>query len=325
MFSAATDGKIAVWNLTEASSSADASSDAPAPPIPCLSIPAHQSGVNSLAVWAEKLGQQEGGCLVTVASGGDDGQLTVSVIRVQFSEDGKISEPSISLQTQSQPPNQLELHLHTQSHIPLAHAAPLTALKLLRQGLMVSTSSDQRVCLWRVCSKGINHKGALCSHVADAAGLAVWEGQMTEEEEEDKKGKTRFERVESKQENAIWRVKGCQTELETEGKTTEGKTGRRFNKDKDTVDEAEGGDPVEAVSETGDPVCKSRDEKGDVRAGEYRNQIETDSVCKTEREVNTEKGLKACESRKKGEKTGWVLVCGQGFQLLRVRNSEDKS
>lgn len=320
MFSAATDGKIVVWNLTEASSSADVSSDAPAPPIPCLSIPAHQSGVNSLAVWAEKLGQQEGSCLVTVASGGDDGQLTVSMISVQFPDDGRISETPVSLHTQSQPPNQFELHLHAQSHIPLAHAAPLTALKFLSPGLVVSTSSDQRVCLWKICSTGISHKGTLCSHVADAAGLAVWEVQMTEVEDGEKKGKTGFERLESKQENDIWRVKGSQTELETEGET-----GRKFSKNKETVDEAKGGEPVEVASETDDPVCKTSDEKGDERAGEYRNQTETDSVCKTEREVNPEKGLKACESRKKGEKTGWVLVCGQGFQLLRVRNVEEKS
>ncbi|GLD45805.1 WD repeat-containing protein 6 [Lates japonicus] len=77
LFSAATDGKIAVWDLTEASSSTDTSTA----PIPCLNIPAHQSGINSLAVWAEKLEQQEGGCLLTVDSGGDDGQLTVSTIR----------------------------------------------------------------------------------------------------------------------------------------------------------------------------------------------------------------------------------------------------
>uniref|UniRef100_A0A8C9XYW6 tRNA (34-2'-O)-methyltransferase regulator WDR6 n=1 Tax=Sander lucioperca TaxID=283035 RepID=A0A8C9XYW6_SANLU len=152
LFSAATDGKIAVWDLTDASSlSTDSSSSAPTPPIPGLDIHAHQSGVNSVAVWAEKLGQQEGGCLVTVASGGDDGQLTVSTIRVQYHEDGKIGGSR----------GQLHLHLQSQSHILLAHAAPLTALKVLSPGLVVSTSSDQRVCLWRVGSTGISHIGAL--------------------------------------------------------------------------------------------------------------------------------------------------------------------
>ncbi|XP_038579333.1 WD repeat-containing protein 6 [Micropterus salmoides] len=331
LFSAATDGKIAVWDLTEASClSAGTSSNAPTPPIPCLDIPAHQSGINSLAVWTEKLGQQEGGCLVTVASGGDDGQLTVSTIRVQYPEEGKtggsrgfsqISEPQISLQTQFQTPNQLHLQLHSQSHIPLAHAAPLTALELLSPGLVVSTSSDQRVCLWRVGSTGISQIGALCSHIADAAGLAVWEGQMINKEEGAKKRKTRFK---SGQEIAIWRGTGSETGLRTMCKTAEGKTDGTSNKDKERADEAEGGEPVEGMGETGDPVCKTRDEKGGETAGESRNQTETDIVGETESEVNAETGFKvSCESKKRErEKTGWVLVCGQGFQLLRLRNTE---
>ncbi|XP_070695159.1 tRNA (34-2'-O)-methyltransferase regulator WDR6 [Pempheris klunzingeri] len=329
MFSAATDGKIAVWDLTEASSlSSGTSSSAPTPPTPCLDIPAHQSGVNALAVKAEKLGQQEGGCLVTIASGGDDGQLTVSKIRVQYPEDGntggsrglsQISEPLTSLQTQFQLPNQLHVHLHSQSHIPLAHAAPLTALKLLSPDLVVSTSSDQRVSLWRVGTAGISHIGALCSHVADAAGLAVWEGRPIEEGE-DKKRKTRFE---SEQETAIWRGKGNQRGLQMTCETAEGETGGRFNKDKETADGTEGREPVEALSETGGPVCKISDGKGGETAGERGNQTDTDSEGKTESEGNMETGFKAsCDSTKKREKTGWVLVCGQGIQLLRVRNAE---
>lgn len=315
MLTAATDGTIAVWNLSEAYSSIDTSTDAPAPSIPCLCIPAHQSGVNSLAVWTEELRQQDDGCLVTVASGGDDGQLTVSLIRVQFSEDGDISESEISLQTQPRHSNLLQLYLQSQSHNPLAHAAPLTALKLLSPGFLVSTSSDQRVCLWRVCSTGIRHMGTLCSHVADAAGLAVWEGQRTEEGDE--RSKTRFERFESKHQNAIWGVKGSQTDLEAKGQE-----GRRLSEDKET-DKAADGEPVESVSATGDTVCTSSNDEGRERAGECRNETEAHSVDKTEREVSTEKALKACENRARTRaKTGWVLICGQGLQLLRVRNTD---
>ncbi|KAG7226965.1 hypothetical protein INR49_022279 [Caranx melampygus] len=117
LFSAATDGKISVWDLTDASSSNDTS-----PPIPCLEVPAHQSGINSLAVWAEEQGQQEHSCLVTVASGGDDGQLMVSTVKVRYPDDGKDML------------HRLQLHLHSSAHIPLAHAAPLTALRLLAPG-----------------------------------------------------------------------------------------------------------------------------------------------------------------------------------------------
>lgn len=288
LFSAATDGKIAVWDLTEACSiSACTSSNAQFSPSPCLEIPAHQSGVNSLAVWVEKLGQQEGGCLVTVASGGDDGQLTVSMIRVQYPQEGQ-ARGSIPLQSR------LLLRLHSQYHIPLAHAAPVTALKLLSQGLVVSTSADQRVCLWRVDSASVSHIAALCSHVADAAGLTVWEGH------ENTKRRTRFE---SEQETAILRG----TRFKALCKTAEGETGSI--KGKETANEAVCGEPVEVLSVTVDPVCKSSEIGSELAEG-CRNQCENISMDETASQV---------ENR---GKTGWVLVCGQGFQLLRVRNPE---
>ncbi|XP_014887888.1 tRNA (34-2'-O)-methyltransferase regulator WDR6 isoform X1 [Poecilia latipinna] len=259
LLSAATDGNIAVWRLTESLSvPAQDPSGAAAPPIPCLVIPAHQSGVNSLAVWVEKLGQQEDGCLVTVASGGDDGQLTVSTVRAHHLEDGEpvgsrgFSHTGDDRAAQDNPSNQFQLRLHSQFSIPLAHAASLTALKLLSPGLLVSTSSDQRVCLWRVSSTGISHNGALCSHVADATGLAVWE----EEEEEE-------------------------------------------------VDEMMGSDAV--LEETVDPVCKTGEE-----------EETTDDLGNPEdRDTSTA----SCEDRKKTAKVGWILVCGHGFQLLRLRNA----
>lgn len=291
LFSAATDGKIAAWDLTEACSApADGSSGAPVPPIPCLDIPAHQSGVNSLAVWTENLEQQEGGCLVTVASGGDDGQLMASTIRVQYPQGGgsggsrgacHMSESPVPQPTQFQRPTRLSLQVHNQVHVPLAHAAPLTALKLLRSGLLVSTSADQRVCLWRAGTSAVSHIGALCSHVADAAGLAVWEGQMSEEEaaEEEAKRKTRFDGEHS------------------------GKTGlkRMFKTDKTATavshshSEAGCAEPLD-----GDPVCTSGETGSETAAG-----------CRSQSIGVEERGG-----------TGWVLVCGQGFQLLRLRNTD---
>ncbi|KAF3860186.1 hypothetical protein F7725_000441 [Dissostichus mawsoni] len=298
LFSAATDGRIAVWDLTDASFLSTGTQ-----PIPCLHIHAHQSGINSLAVWTEKPGLNEGGCLVTVASGGDDGQLTVSTIRVHYPEDRKFggSRGSSQISEALSPPTQLHLELHSQSHSPLAHAAPLTALKLLSPGLLVSTSADQRVCLWRVCSTGISHIGALCSHVADAAGLAVWEGQLREEEEGDKEMKTSFE---SEQEISVWR--GSQTGFK--------KPAAQFSNE-ETAGESEDGGAVEAESETGHLVCQTSEEKASETASECSDQAETDRVS----QGNTERGFR---SEKMREKTGWVLLCGQGFQLLRVPNTE---
>ncbi|XP_074537133.1 tRNA (34-2'-O)-methyltransferase regulator WDR6 [Halichoeres trimaculatus] len=286
LFSAATDGKIAVWDLTEASSSStDTSSNTPTPPIPCLLIPAHQSGVNSLAVWRENLGQHEDCCLVTVASGGDDGQLTVSTIRVQYPGEGttggsrglpQIPEPLAPQQTHSTTPDQIHLDLLSQSNVQLAHAAPLTDLKLLSPGVLVTTSSDQRVCLWNVSNTGINHRGAVYSHVADAAGLTVWEGEMSVQQEEDKKRETRSE-----------------SELEADkgregiptGSETRCETGGGFSEDKEKGVEAKRGEHVQAERASGDHVCTTSNER-------------------------------------KTEEVGWVLVCGQGFQLFRVRNTE---
>ncbi|XP_015259385.1 PREDICTED: WD repeat-containing protein 6 [Cyprinodon variegatus] len=264
LFSTATDGRIAVWHLTESLLiSADNSSGATAPPVPCLVIPAHQSGVNSLAVWVEKMGQEDG-CLVTVASGGDDGQLTVSTVRVQYPENGKVGDDGgliqicrskTSLETHDQFPNQLQLHLLSQHSFPFAHAASLTALKLLSPGLLVSTSSDQRVCLWRVSGTDISHSGALCSHVADAAALAVWE-----EEGEEKIG------FETKQVNTV-------------GKEMVG------------------------------PVLKTS----------YLKEEETDDPSNPLQDGDTITGF--CECSEKKMKVGWILVCGQGFQLLRLGNA----
>ncbi|XP_035991107.1 WD repeat-containing protein 6 [Fundulus heteroclitus] len=264
LFSAATDGTIAVWHLTE--SLPISSSGATTPPIPCLVIPAHQSGVNSLAVWVEKPGRHEDGCLVTVASGGDDGQLTVSTVRVQYPEDGKVGGDGgfpptcyshTLMEAHDQSPNRVHVHLHSQSSIPLAHAASLTALKLLSPGLLVSTSSDQRVCLWRVSGTSISHSGALCSHVADAAGLAVWE----EEEEEEKMG------FDTERVNTIWKEKV-------------------------------------------DPVCQSSDGKEEETSDDPRNPA-------PDGDGNT--GSRECS--KKISSVGWVLVCGQGLQLLRLQSS----
>nr|XP_057940757.1 WD repeat-containing protein 6 isoform X2 [Doryrhamphus excisus] len=257
LFSAATDGQIAVWDLTQTTSISSPGSPLATPPTPCLIIAAHQSGVNSLAVWADT--HQDGSCLVTVSSGGDDGQLTASIIRARYPrEDGKTGDVT-----------PLCLHLLSQWNIPLAHSAPLTSLRFLKSHLIVTASCDQRICLWKVCSTGISHKGVLCSHVADAAGMAVWEKQVMLEDDE--KRNTTCEKVNCER-------TGSQAML--------GRTDGWGGKKQEVTDEA--------ARKTDGQILKM--DKG-----------------------NTE--VSSCE----GGKTGWVLVCGQGFQLLRVRNEhEDK-
>ncbi|XP_003963080.3 tRNA (34-2'-O)-methyltransferase regulator WDR6 [Takifugu rubripes] len=287
LFSSATDGKIAVWDLTEACSVSALCKNTPFPSIPCLNIPAHQSGINSLAVWVDK---QDGGCQVTVASGGDDGQLTVSVIRAQYPKDEKtggsrespqIFDPVFTPQSQLLQPSSLLLHLNSQHHIPTGHAAPLTSLKLFRPGLVVSTSADQRVCLWTVGSAGISLIGSLCSHVADAAGLAVWE-----EEAEAPGDRLRKKGFHSEQQNLIWDGRDNETRMKTECKKMEAGS----LDEKVTADES---GPKEAWNKKSGPVYESNnreDEAADERAGN----------------------------------PGWVLVCGQGLQLLHIRDLEER-
>ncbi|XP_061113907.1 WD repeat-containing protein 6 [Conger conger] len=154
VFSGATDGSVALWDMStlpawRASSTADLTWNGPASP--CFTATAHQSGVNSLAVWEELWGEagrekEEGAepgeqeaAWMTVASGGDDGQLSVANIRLQFHQ-REVEGGVVSVQMLSR------------STVPLAHAAPLTALQHLGPGLLVSTSPDQRVCLWQLSS-----------------------------------------------------------------------------------------------------------------------------------------------------------------------------
>lgn len=121
----------------------------------------HQSGVNTLIL----LKPNEEGPMtkdtLTVVSGGDDGQLSVLKIRVQFQLDDMFPE------------------LLSRWSVALAHSAPLTALSALSSSFLVSTSPDQRVCVWSVGDDGIQHRMTASSHTADAAGLLVWPTEGT--------------------------------------------------------------------------------------------------------------------------------------------------
>ncbi|XP_036390168.1 WD repeat-containing protein 6 [Megalops cyprinoides] len=170
LFSGATDGRIAVWDISTVinwNEDMTSASTWKGPSSPCLTFTAHQSGVNTLAIWERqsnelkpaKKGWEVG--WMTLASGGDDGQLSVVIIRVEFHQQDV--ESSIA-----------SLQLHSSSAVPLAHSAPLTALGYLSPWLLVSTSPDQRVCLWSLHNGVPQPQAVVFSHVADVAGLEVW-------------------------------------------------------------------------------------------------------------------------------------------------------
>ncbi len=100
--------------------------------------------------------------VISLASGGDDGQLSLLHIKI----DQKKQE-------------NVDVSLQVLAHwsVPLAHSSPLTGLCLLSPTLLVSTSPDQRLCLWSVNSDGLRPLKVLFSHTADAAGLWAWFGQ----------------------------------------------------------------------------------------------------------------------------------------------------
>ncbi|KAJ8015916.1 hypothetical protein DPEC_G00001660 [Dallia pectoralis] len=166
LFSAATDGQIVVWDMSnQVTNPEDKPPTVPlTPPSPLLTVHAHQSGVNALAVWVEDLEVGlRNSARITLASGGDDGQLSATEIGVQYQEEAVEG-------------SRVRLQILSQWKVPSAHAAPLTSLKALSPGLLVSTSPDQRVFLWKLNRTGFSQQGALFSHVADAAGLEVWKG-----------------------------------------------------------------------------------------------------------------------------------------------------
>ncbi|KAK3540294.1 hypothetical protein QTP70_029608 [Hemibagrus guttatus] len=159
LFSGATDGAVALWDLTTVLDSKSKDSWH-GPSAPCFTLPVHQSGVNTLVI-SNEAGQMDKD-IITVASGGDDGQLSVMKIRVQLHQ--KVVFP--------------ELLSHWT--VALAHSAPLTALSALNCATLVSTSPDQRVCVWRVCCDGLRHQATMFSHTADAAGLCAWHKKGSE-------------------------------------------------------------------------------------------------------------------------------------------------
>ncbi|XP_048097170.1 WD repeat-containing protein 6 [Alosa alosa] len=162
VLSAATDGQVCVWDWTSVLA-LDEGQNWQGPSEPCFTLPVHQSGVNGLCVWEEPEAGSQDNRLLSVASGGDDGQLSVFLLKATFHQHG--SEGAA-----------LTLELLSRWSEPLAHAAPLTALYAIDRSLIVSTSPDQRVCVWSVCerSSSLRPAGAAFTHTADVAGLEVW-------------------------------------------------------------------------------------------------------------------------------------------------------
>lgn len=169
--SAATDGNIAFWDVTvtlkEACRSLEATDRESQPAdlgVPCLTVSAHQSGINSLQIRETETGRY------LVASGGDDNSLHVCLISI----DQTAGLPDAHVHTESMP--EPCICVLKKFCMPSAHAAHITGLRFLRPDLLVSISVDQRLTLWQVADDGLCFLRSRFCHVADVAELDCWEG-----------------------------------------------------------------------------------------------------------------------------------------------------
>lgn len=158
--SAATDGRIALWDISGTVSHADrilekGHIDCPLQDLGsiCFTLSTHQCGINSLCVQMCSDGQY------LVASGGDDNSICVCWLKLDYmSQDG--------------PQGGVQL-LRTVSATS-AHAAHVTGLRILRDDLLVSVSVDQRLTLWNLGDNGLQQVATKFCHVADVSELDFW-------------------------------------------------------------------------------------------------------------------------------------------------------
>ncbi|TRZ21934.1 hypothetical protein HGM15179_005223 [Zosterops borbonicus] len=160
--SAATDGSIAFWDITgpvmdavDALHQAEGEMQPLALEAPLVTVMAHSCGVNSLHIHETPEGRY------LVASGSDDGSIHVCLLEVAL--DRGEAGAGTSLQV-----------LERVSK-PCAHAAHVMGIRVLRPGLLLSASVDQRLTLWKQCPGELVPLSTTFFHVPDLAELDCWE------------------------------------------------------------------------------------------------------------------------------------------------------
>uniref|UniRef100_A0A8D2PF22 tRNA (34-2'-O)-methyltransferase regulator WDR6 n=1 Tax=Zosterops lateralis melanops TaxID=1220523 RepID=A0A8D2PF22_ZOSLA len=156
--SAATDGSIAFWDITgPVMDTVDALHQpvSPALEAPLVTVMAHSCGVNSLHIHETPEGRY------LVASGSDDGSIHVCLLEVALGRGEAGAGTSLQV-------------LERVSR-PCAHAAHVTGIRVLRPGLLLSASVDQRLTLWKQCPGELVPLSTTFFHVPDLAELDCWE------------------------------------------------------------------------------------------------------------------------------------------------------
>nr|XP_003217908.1 PREDICTED: WD repeat-containing protein 6 [Anolis carolinensis]XP_008103645.1 PREDICTED: WD repeat-containing protein 6 [Anolis carolinensis]XP_008103646.1 PREDICTED: WD repeat-containing protein 6 [Anolis carolinensis]XP_008103647.1 PREDICTED: WD repeat-containing protein 6 [Anolis carolinensis] len=163
--SAATDGSIAFWDITDTLDCATEiirtegrEVELLALGTPVLTLQAHSCGVNSFHV------QDVADGIFSVASGSDDGSISISAVEVN-------DRSAVSGESAAGTGIRI---LRTFSRLG-AHAAHVTGLRLLPRDFLLSASVDQRLTLWRICKGGLSFVLSKFCHVADVAALETWE------------------------------------------------------------------------------------------------------------------------------------------------------
>ncbi|KAK3813245.1 MAG: WD40-repeat-containing domain protein, partial [Benniella sp.] len=150
MFTAATDGKIAVWDITSALDTFLAKYAAvevkPVQPHnyvqglgdPIGEVLAHMSGVNSLHT--QNLGEKD----ILVVSGGDDNALVVALVKADWDPEHRV----IRLKSANIIAEDKD-----------AHSSAIQAVTMMNASEIVTTSQDQMVSLWRLHQSGTGEAG----------------------------------------------------------------------------------------------------------------------------------------------------------------------
>ncbi|KAG0006948.1 hypothetical protein BGZ65_001319, partial [Modicella reniformis] len=183
MFTAATDGKIVIWDITPAldaflmkyTANGDKSVQPHSPSFgknrrkvrrdyvqglecPIVEVLVHMSGVNSLYV--QNLGEEG----VLTISGGDDNALAVASIRAEWDTGLRI------IKVQS---------AQVIARDDSAHGSAIQAVSMINTSEIVTTSQDQMISLWRLSRSSETKQAALvkvesrCVHVPDPSTMDV--------------------------------------------------------------------------------------------------------------------------------------------------------
>uniref|UniRef100_A0A8C5MUL5 tRNA (34-2'-O)-methyltransferase regulator WDR6 n=1 Tax=Leptobrachium leishanense TaxID=445787 RepID=A0A8C5MUL5_9ANUR len=158
--SAASDGRIAFWDISSTMARVHTMLEAEAVDLHPLdvepmsfTVSAHQSGINSLHIRETARGQH------LVATGGDDNSLHICLLTVTGARDFD-GKPTV--------------RLVREFSVSSAHSAQVTGLRILRDDLLASASVDQRLTLWSLGDRGPRHLSTRFCHVADVSELDCW-------------------------------------------------------------------------------------------------------------------------------------------------------